>query len=73
MVFIIMKGGAFLLDRTVNWGAGVSMQVKICLGWNDCDDWVVVGYSEGGGDDKILWKCRFSEYASIPPKITGRL
>jgi len=27
------------------------------------------GCSDEGGDEKILWKCPFSENASIPPRI----
>jgi hypothetical protein len=53
-------------DETIRWG-GVVLDMKICLGWGDCDDWVVVGYSDTGVDDKILWKCPFSENSWIPP------
>jgi hypothetical protein len=46
----------------------VVLKLKIRLGSGDCKDWVIVGFTDEEDDDKILWKCPFSENAWIPPK-----
>jgi hypothetical protein len=56
----------YTCNRIVNWGEEV-MKMKICWSSGDCKDWVIVGYTEAGGDEEILWKCPNSSNSWIPP------